>query len=268
MCIGLYKQYLQENSEKPAAGAKYDLFYPLVKRGLVEFYGENKFKISPSCALYSDKYLLICNVPFFLHHKIKETALYDDLGIKVYHKSRTLLNFLKDNVIPNSKFELWRCLKAIPSFETIIHSWADDIVIDSTTYYFLNKKNTWDNNSLKPSIGIFKKSSEVYATRTFKLSENQWKYIPLNEYNIDGFNIAATIGQIKNNWNLEIRYYVNEANICINSIFFPILIERFLFLNTLLEGRDCVDISKRCYFIKQKDFDILNKLFDNKIQSV
>lgn len=271
ICINLYKQHLPEEyyPEKPSKNAKYEMLSPLIRYGLIEFYGNNKYRLSPSCALHSNSHIIFCNIPVLLQQKVNDLCIYNnELGIQVYKKSNAVVTFLKERVVPHSKFVLFDFLKAVSSFEKIINAWNDETVIDSNGYSFFCSNNTWSNNVLKPSKGLFKKSDEVYAQRVCKISGNKWKCIPSRESNIDGFNIAVIWGQIQNNWDIKIKYYVNESKLVVKNIFFPLVIERLLFLNTLLEGEYEFDFLKGQYFIRQKDFNILNKIFDNKIEVI
>lgn len=269
ICVNLHKQYFSDEDfpERSAKTAIYEMLYPLIRYGLIEFYSNNKYGLSPSCALYSDSNVLTCNIPFALYEEVIDKCIFDNyLGIKVFEKSMFHITFFKENFIPYSKFAFSDHLKMI-SLEKIINSWKDDTVIDSNNYFFFNYNNTWSNTLQKTPKGVFKKSREVYAQRTLKLSENKWKCIPARENNIDSFNIAAIWGQIQNSWDIKIKYHAKETKLVVKNIYFPIVIERILFFNTLLDRHD-FDVFNREYLIKQKEFHILNELFDNKIQII
>lgn len=264
--IKLFEQYFPNLD---VIKAKYEIFYPLLKYGVLEFYGNKKFGLSPSSALFTDTHILLINIP--LNRKNSHHTLYDycnsNLGIEVLKNSPTSIADLKKLNIPHSKFILSMCLIRIASFESIIYNWVDDKVIDSNNFYLFNDNYKWIKSKFNYKKGVYKKSSENYAQRVVKLSEYNWKIIPSRDYNIDAFNIAVIYSQIQNNWDIGLKYYEMENKLVISNNYFPIIIERLLFINTLLELNENINVFNRQYFIKKTDFNILNKLFAYKIDS-
>lgn len=265
VCIKIYEQYFPTKNGK---NAKYEIFYPLIKYGVIEFYGNNRYGLSPSCALHNNKFYLLSNIPVGLMDSKNEIRVYrNNLGIQKFENCPTIFSFIKKLNIPNSRFLFSESLSKISSFEKIIDGWIEDRVIESENYYLFDTYNKWNSANKNLINGVYKKSIESYSQRTLKLSDTKWKAIPSREQNIDGFNIAVIWSQIQNSWNIGIEYYPTDERLIIKNIFFPLIIHRLLFINTLLESPVDFDALVNQYFINQRDFNSLNKLFNNKIET-
>lgn len=266
VCTNMYNQYYSVGFSKDA---KYQLFYPLLRWGVVEFYGDDKYKLSPTSILYNERFILTCNLPPFAEKKLKTVPIFKNIsGMLVYESTKSLISTCESNLFSLRKFELDSLLKEFHSFRSIIQSWDDDTIIDTRNFFLLGENNKWSDRPLKLTAGVYKKSSKVYAGRSLKLSEDQWKTIPTRRYNIDGFNIAAIWSQIYNDWNIGVCYDLNKEILTIRNIFFPIVLERLLCINTLLSGKPHIDICEREYFVQQSTFSMLNKLFKGKIRII
>jgi hypothetical protein len=261
----LYEQYFPNGKFK---NAKYEIFYPLMRYGVIEFYGDNSFGLSPSCALYNTNVVFCMNIQLHINDNIDSTIIYsnESLGITTYKKCSMSNSLFRKLNVPYSKFLFSELLNKISTFEKILNSWTDDTIIDATNYYFFNSRNTWSINNSSYINGVYKKGEENYTQRVIKISENKWKHIPLKEYNIDAFSIAVIWSQIQNHWDIGIKYFPTEKKIVIKNIFFPIVIERLLFINTLVEFGLDFNFLDRQYHINDQDFKVLNKLFDYKIE--
>ncbi len=264
ICVKLYQQYYYDQNPQKA---KYEIFHPLIKFGVLEFYGDKSYGLSPSCALYSNSSILLINVPLEILQSNTYTFTYNNpnLGIIVIKNSAKAIFELSNFSIPVSNFILSNSLKKLSSFKSIINGWIDDTVLNSKTFDLFNENFKWAKNEFKYKSNLYKKSSESYAQRTIKTSNDKWKIVPSRDSNIDAFNLAVIWNQLQNNWPLEIKYIEKENKIIITNNFFPLIIERLLFINTLLQFDNGVNVFKREYFINKSDFNILNKQFENKI---
>lgn len=264
ICIDLYQQFFPETEEYKLA--KYKIFYPLLQIGVVEFYGHGKYGLSPSCALFNDDNVLFCNIPTSLFPDLPEKCLYDNkLGIQIFKKSPIIHTLLRQNYFPISKFDITSCLRSFASIHKIINAWNNYSVIDDNHFYCLANNQKWSNRKF-PLVGIFKTSDKIYAQRIYRTSEVEWKSIPSKENNIEGYSIAMLAHQIQNSESIKIVYDEAEKRIILKNAHFPILIERLLYFNTLLQGKIEFELANRNYFVKQRDFKLLNKFFDNKIE--
>jgi hypothetical protein len=262
ICTNLFQQYFP--LEKPER-AKYKIFYPLIKYGIIEFYGNNSFALSPSCALHNNELVLFINVST-LDSIEKDSESYNTnySSLKLYKNTEDKFSLLNRMTIPYNKFLLSKSLLIFPSIKSIINSWTDEVIHNSNDHYFLNANNKWVPCTYPLPIGVHRKSKEVYSQRILKLA-GKWKCIPSRENNIDAFNYAVVWGQIQNGWDTGINYFPLNDTLVVHNTFFPIILERLLYINTLLESKPQIEMSNRQYFINQKDFKLLNALFENKI---
>jgi hypothetical protein len=263
VCNKLYSQFLPN---KPSKNAKYEIFFPLVRYGVIEFYSNNSYRLSPSCFLYSNKYILSCNCS---NQKIGETA-FDSafirgLGLDLYQNRSDYLSAFSKGNISLSAYSLINMLKGARSFRTILDNWTDCSVIETKGFLYFTNHYSWIFPKKQLLSGIYKKSKEVYSQRVVMINELAWKNIPNRAENIDAFNIACIWAHIENNWSLGILYDSKQFKLSIKNIFFPIILERQLFLNTLLEGAFNFNYYNRQYYIREREFLILNKLFSDKI---
>ena len=264
ICNKLYEQYFPERLKN----AKYEVFHPLLKYGLVEFYGDNNYALSPSSVIFSADFTALINIPEKLLGIIAPPHFESKLGIDVYPNSTALMSLINASKIPTTKYDLRLTLRQLPSLDYIVNSWKDDTINDFSNFHYWTKSNSWSANYIPATKGIYKKTQELYSQRGVKLSENKWKKIPLRNDNIDAFNIAILWKQIQNNENLGVKFQASSNIIFIENIFFPILIERLLFLNTILQPLSYVEVFKRQYKISKREFEILNRLLGNKIELI
>lgn len=266
VCDKLYRQFFPNRVSR---NAKYEIFFPLLRYGVIEFSSGNSYRLSPSCFLYSNKYILSCN---YSNQKVGEMSLNPmtilEIGLNIYQKQLDFLSaFGKENV-PHSAYSLNNILKQIKPFRTILENWTDSAIIETKDYMYFSHHYSWVRPQDIFSVGVYKNGREVYSQRLVMINESVWKNVPNRAENIDAFNIACTWAHIENNWNLDVQYDPKQLKLTIKNIFFPIVIERQLFLNTLLEGAFDFNFLDREYYIKDREFLILNRLFSDKIQII
>jgi len=263
----LFEQfYPNENS----INAKYKIIYPLLRYGVLEFYGNKEFSLSPSCVLYNDDFILTCNIPDKIKQNLFNSILFEsELGIEVFKITTDSLNILRNNSVHISKFSFINLLKQILPFEKTIVKWTKDIVFDTTGFQYYTEDYKWISIIGSVKNGIYKKSLEVYSQRTIKINNDDWYIIPSRDTNIDAFNIAVSWAVSNRLNSVRIKYYKSCSKLIIENINFPLIIERILFLNTLISGRFEYDLFnnkyQRSYYISQGDFNYINNLFNNKI---
>jgi hypothetical protein len=133
---------------------------------------------------------------------------------------------------------------------------------------YFSSKYSWVACPQELLLGVYKKSEEIYSQRTIMLDETVWKDVPNRSENIDAFNVACMWSHIENGWDLGIQYDMRYSKLRIRNVFFPFVIERQLFLNTLLEGALDFDFLNREYYLKQSEFILLNQLFSDQISMI
>jgi hypothetical protein len=159
-------------------------------------------------------------------------------------------------------------IKRFPSFKKIIDAWDNELVNETKDFLFFNRDNNWERNSNRKLLGVFKKSNEVYSQRILRVAEDKWKTIPKRESNIEGFNVAVIWAKIENNFKLKVSYETQVEKLIIEEYYFPFLLERVLFMNTLINEKNEFKVFNREYFLSKQDFELLNKIFNYKIQVI
>lgn len=261
VCTQLYSQY---RPDQPGKNARYHLLYPLLRYGIIEFYGDNRLALSPTAILEGDHGVLFLHVPGVESALAKETPLFSLTGLSVYTKSGAVRSFLKETGIPASTFRLRESLGRFPALDTVVKEWPETTLLDLERCYHFNDANSWE--LVTPvKKGIYKRSAEPYVQKMLLLGSDQWKVVPKPEQHIDAFSIAWLWSQLQNGRTVEITYLPKTQLLIVNIPFFPLLIERLLFVHTLLNKKDLIDPLKRQYFMTPDEFKTLNHLFQNRI---
>lgn len=265
VCIKLYHQFLPDRLSK---NAKYEIFFPLLRYGVIEFSGNNSYRLSPSCFLYSNRYILSCNnINENVSEQKSNSVFSSTLGLDLYERTTNEDSFSKRSTefLP---YHFRDILRSMPIFRTVINNWVTTSIIETKRFMYFSSKYSWVACPQELLLGVYKKSEEIYSQRTIMLDETVWKDVPNRSENIDAFNVACMWSHIENGWDLGIQYDMRYSKLRIRNVFFPFVIERQLFLNTLLEGALDFDFLNREYYLKQSEFILLNQLFSDQISMI
>ncbi|OQP62905.1 hypothetical protein A3860_26720 [Niastella vici] len=246
----------------------YKLLYPLIKIGLIEFYGDGKFRLSPTSILFNQHFLLACCAPESIREKIGVASVTEPFsGIAIYAYSDRVLRGFMNQGIPCNHFNLGSILSKILPLQQIIKEWEDDDIeaIGIAELCYWGEGNIWIKKDDYPKCGVFRNGNENYNKKLLRINNHQWKRIPEAKDNIDAFSLAVLFGKIYNNYNIGLSYVASEQVLSVNNQYFPLSLERLLFINTLLSGHSGADGYLGKYFINQKDVEVLNNLLDQKI---
>ena len=261
MCTQLYSQY---RPDQPGKNARYHLLYPLLRYGIIEFYGDNRLALSPTAILEGDHGVLFLNVPGVESALVKETQFFSLTGLSGYPKSSAVRSFIKETGIPLSTFCLRESLGCFPNLDTVVKEWPEIPLLDHERCYHFNESNSWQL-VIPGKKGIYKRSAEPYVQKMLLFGPDQWKVVPKPEQHIDAFSIAWLWSKLQNGQTMEVTYLPKTQLLTVHTPFFPLLIERLLFVHTLLNRKDLIDPLMRQYFITPDEFKILNHLFLNRI---
>lgn len=262
VCKKVYEQYCDPQHLK---NSKYKLFYPLIKYGVVEFYGEDRFGLSSSSIVSKNDIFLFCNIPKREYVNLSKSLIYEsELGIVLFKNTLEVRSFVKQIGIPESKFSLKDALMRIGSLNLIIETWKDDEIYAQEKLFFFNSITGWGLTE-NGQIGVYKKGAESFANRVLKVSDNSWKKIPTRAENIDAFNLAVLWAQINSNKHVGVKYSLKDELLVVDNIYFPLIISRLLFINSLFMTKGNSRSFENCYFINNDEFKVLNNLLKNKI---
>src|SRR5260221_5283548 len=117
--MGCKKLYHQYHPEEDPSFAKNKIFYPLLRLGLIEFYGSGTYGLAPSCCLVGKSHLVFINTPSSIlgSQHIRASQLN---SIIITDRTTETLKISKENNIPIIDFNLSTALYRIHSFESII----------------------------------------------------------------------------------------------------------------------------------------------------
>lgn len=261
VCTQLYSQYRPDQRGKYA---RYQLLYPLLRYGIIEFYGDNRLALSPSAILEGEHGVVFLHVPGVEATLDKEAPLFSFPGLSVYSKSSAVRSVMKEAELPITTFHFRESLNRFPAFDTVVKAWQDISLLELERCYYFNDGNTWQ--LVAPvKKGIYKRSAEPYVQKMLLLGTDQWKVIPKPEQHIDAFSIAWLWSKLQNDRTLEVTYCLKTQLLTVHTPFFPVLIERLMFVHTLVNSKYKIDPFKRQYFMVPDEFKTLNQLFQNRI---
>jgi len=247
--------------------AVYDIFYPLLRWGTVEYYGNYQFRLSPTAGIFHGNKVLVSNPPFEMNKRLMSFQLFSLPGISLYRYCSEVITLYKTYNITLIKFDLYQYLNTIPAIGNLINTWGHEQIIDTSGYQYFNEKSSWINlNKQKDLTGVYRKSDKYFSAKVIKLSENEWKSIPERKQQFDGFSLAVLLSRIQNGRNLGIFYSKQSQLLIVHTHFFPIILERILFITTMLSDNCQGDVLTRTYHLDNKGFLLLNKIFHNAIQ--
>lgn len=250
--------------------AVYNIFYPLLRWGVVEFYGDNRFRISPPAVLKYNNRVLVCHPTEqmerqLVHHRLESGRP----GISVYENCKEVQAFCNASGIAIRRFEICGLLSNTHSLEQVILSWQDDQVIDITGYIAIDQSHSHGvGRQTETPYTIYKKSDKAYAARTIQMQKGLWKIIPDRKSQIDAFAIARLLCRIYNGDKLLVTYNEEKQVVSVREYSFPIVLERLLSINTMLSENRYADLPGRVYHLERGAFLFLNQILHGAIQIV
>jgi len=235
-CHGLMRSY-DIADEKSIKNCLYNLFYPLLRYGLVEFIGKGNYQATPPLFILSregsDYRYAAINLNNSQIEYLRKTVSASDFPTDIFQVARfcgprsTIIEFAGKNQIPIQDNRIDRVLSQIPSIPDTVGSFKKCSPDSNGFYHFNLDEFEWKKvkNELKP--GLYKASAEDYSLRHFRCADNTWKRVPLMEENPDSSNIARCAQGIMEN--KKFLFYDPVKKQLVNkNIFLPILIDRLL----------------------------------------
>jgi hypothetical protein len=277
-CHGLLRSY-NITDEKTTKNCLYNLFYPLLRYGLVEFIGKGNYQISSPLFILnrdsSDYRYAAINLNKFQLEDLKQTASTTGFHTDIFQIARfsgtrsTIMEFSGKNQIPIQNNRIYKILSQIPSILDIVGSF-EKCYPDSNGFYHSNLDDfEWKKvkNELKP--GLYKASAEDYSQRYFRCADNTWKRVPLMEENLDSSNIARCAQGILEN--KKFLFYDPVKKQLVNkNIFLPILIDRILRIPSyhLTDGAIQMNGATVYNNLTMSDYKKLNRIFCNTVEVI
>ena len=215
--------------------ARARFFVPLLRCGVIEFYGAGQFGLSPTCALRSGRQLLIINGHPDLHSSLKAQPNESFPGISRAACGPGQVQALKRFHIPQYDFSLPLLWRMLPQPAAVVGQWPLTAVEDPSRFEYFDRQ--WKPAGGQALPGVYRRSAKAYAERYYHNGSGNWHILPNLPDNIDAFNQAVLLGRIQNQRPVDITYHDGRDSLTIGILQFPIIAERLLLLNTLLNGR-------------------------------
>lgn len=222
----------------------YDIFYPLLYTGVVEFAGDGKFHIAPECCISKTN-----NLHILLNSNVVENSeQISVVGIQICKNSET------HNCQNRYHFNLESILGNIPSIENCVLSFQE--IYNASIVNFEN------------SQGVSRKKNDSSRWYFIDSMRNRYYIIPHQSANPDALNIAFCYDRfIRQDCNGI--YNFNHKELKMNMYHMPILIYRALMIESVFGGSMPYtdngyyvfkNISRRAYFE-------LNRIFCKSIKA-
>lgn len=247
----------------------FKIFYPLLRRGLVEFIGDGNYIVTAPVILFYKKQniAVAVNLTKNQHEQLLESVA--EIVEDVFGMIR--FNFDKQKVLSISKeidcnyFEpnSSDILSNFPNIKAIVFNQFEKAHITFSGEYYNVINHKWAKDSLQKS-GVFRISAD--AQKFYLRTDNEDFHIPSFTQNPDGRPIAETFQAINANI-VFCRYDRCNAILTISDLNIPILIDRILRLSSLHQENGVVeDYFKTIYSnISPSVFKQIIRIFDKHI---
>jgi hypothetical protein len=257
--------------EKPE-NAFYKVFLPLFSMGLIEFYGDNKYGVSPPVFLRFDDKIVGVNIPAETETRIlkeAENGLKNKFGMLILNDATQYLDLLKtvkNSGIEQQKITGYSNFKSLPKLKSIItQNWILTEEPESAPEYY--ETNGWKNVKNREKAGIYKADEKVYANRYFFDGTENWYRVPSHQENPDASNLAIITGFILQG--KDVGTYNKRTSDLTVSPYLPHLLKRLLYRNL----QDKIDHNKELDFtrftnVPHKLFTGLNSVLNGKIKII
>jgi len=237
---------------------------PLLRMGIMEFAGEDKYYISDPVMIYNQytQYSIL----FRAEHLNNSIAL--DLGIALEPylrvdtgKIRQYENIYIENGYKSYLFKPAQVLSNFPSIDKIISSFNEAYLISASDNYLYFKDNNWEKAQVNNNFGVAKKSQDDH-NKYFIYPNNTIKEIPSRSQNPEAFVLANAYQNILKKKRME--YNSKLEVLLLPDLSCPSLLFRVLSLNMLLFG-DNIPTDNKFTHVSKQMYKEINRIFNNAI---
>lgn len=266
------------NSYVYAGNGLYSVFFPLVRKGFIEFIGEDKYQISPPIIIHHQQSGISTGINLSDEQidQIKSKTIeftIDSFGVSQFKLEQKQIESLCNELncsfsVPNTN----HILSNFPKLsETIMNEticgFTKIITLDGTGYYLNLKNHKFDENKRNGAVGIFKTDKDAH--KYFYCDGTDCYEIPSVKINPEGWSIAETLQAVRQNFDFLV-YNDRTEQLTIKSIHIPILIDRILRLPSIHLADGVVSESFKTTYTQLKPSVIkqLNRIFETKIKTI
>lgn len=254
----------------------YLIFYPLVRKGFIEFIGEDQYQIAPSIIFHHQLSSISIGINL-TEEQIKHINCIpteftiDSLGVIRFVSDTKVAEYISNEL--NCKFSMPNASVILSNFpklsDTMINEtfsgFTRSIIPDSiTVFHYKLRTHQFDEIAKIKAVGIFKMEKEAH--RYYFYNGSDCYEIPSRKYNPEAWNIAETFQGVKGDFDF-LLYNEKSEQLIIKTINIPILIDRVLRLPSLHLSNGVTTANYKTIYknISPSIIKQLNRIFETKI---
>ena len=249
----------------------YFIFYRLLRKGFIEFIGEDQYQIAPSIIINDQKSGMSTGInlnelqisQIMSISKIFELDIFG--AIRFESDRKQAQNICKEINCEFGISNIDHVLSNFPTIRGVISGFEKNITVDGTGYHYKLRTHKFDENSIIKAVGIFK--TEKDSHKYFFHDGTDSYEIPSRKYNPEGWCLVETIQAIIEGIDF-IFYSERSEHLTIRNINISILIDRILRLPSLhlSNGVTMANFQTTYTNIPPSIIKQLNRIFETKIK--
>lgn len=247
------------------------IFYPLVRKGFIEFIGEDTYQIAPAVIIHDQN----CRISTGIN--LNEEQIKQIMGISkviridmfgvIRFESETIQtqSICKKIDCAYANSDINQVLGNFPMIKEVISGLERNVTLDGYGFYYKLSKHKIDESSKIKSIGIF--LTEKDSHKYYFFDGTECYEIQSGRNNPEEWCIAETYQAIKEG--VEFLVYNDQTKqLTIKNINIPILIDRVLRIPSLylLDGVTTTNYKTIYKHISPSIIKQLNRIFETKIK--
>ncbi|MBA4411162.1 MAG: hypothetical protein C0397_17310 [Odoribacter sp.] len=259
------------NSYEFDGNGLYLIFYPLVRKGFIEFIGEDTYQIAPSIII-NDQISGMSTGINLNEEQIKQIMCISEIieidmfgVIRFKSETNQTQTICKEINCAFTISNINQVLSNFPMIREVVSRFDKNITLDGYGYHYKLSKHKIDENSKIKSIGIF--TTEKDSHKYYFFDGTDCYEIPFKEHNPEGWSIAETYQAIKEG--IEFLVYNDQTKqLIVQSINIPILIDRILRITSLHFSNGVTTANYKAAYknISPPIIKQLNRIFETKIK--
>lgn len=256
------------NSYEFEGNGLYLIFYPLVRKGFIDFIGEDKYQIAPSIIIYDQNSGLSTGINLNEEQINQIKEIFKIFEIDMFSVIRFKSKKDQTQSICNEidcAFGISNIDQVLSNFPKIKEVLDKNITLDGYGFYYNLSKHKIDENSKIKSIGIF--TTEKDSHKYYFYDGSECYEIKSGKNNPEEWCIAETYQAIKEG--VEFLSYNDQTKqLTVKNINIPILIDRILRIPSLylVDGVTTANYKTIYKNISSSIIKQLNRIFETKIK--
>ncbi len=246
----------------------FKVFYPLLRKGLIEFHGNSKYQVAPPAILYYKKEHIAVgiNLPVELKDNLirlgeSNEDIFETVRIKL--EEPAIRKFCEENECNYSEPDISGILSNFPKIADLVNKFEHASISSAGEFYDVFKHH-WSRDLQKAS-GVFRLSDNAH--KYYLRTEEVDLQIPDSKFNPEGRPLAESYQVVIENREFLTYSKVNKV-LTVKDVNIPILIERILRMASLFRPDRVKEEYGKMEFknIPLSTIKQLNRIFSTKIK--